>query len=89
MNVRRIEEPASFLSVASPLLLADEARHNLMLGLAGTLRDHPDIYPVHTLWVVEHGGHVICPRQPHVEQDLHKHRVRTRLRLVEYAFMSP
>ena len=31
-----------------------------MLGLAGTLRDHPDIYPVHTLWVVEHGGHVIC-----------------------------
>jgi len=60
MNVRRIEEPASFLSVASPLLLADEARHNLMLGLAGTLRDHPDIYPVHRLWVVEHGGHVIC-----------------------------
>ena len=31
-----------------------------MLGLAGTLRDHPDIYPVHRLWVVENGGHVIC-----------------------------
>ena len=30
--------PAAFLAEAGPLLLADEARHNLILGIAGTLR---------------------------------------------------
>ena len=38
-----------------PLLLADEARHNLILGLAATLRDHPQLYPEHRLWLVEDG----------------------------------
>ena len=53
MDVRRIDDPAAFLVAASPLLLADEARHNLILGIAGTLRDHPSYFPQHFLWVAE------------------------------------
>jgi predicted GNAT family acetyltransferase len=53
MDVRRLEDPAAFLDAASPLLLADEARHNLMLGIAGTLRDHPSHYPEYGLWLAE------------------------------------
>ena len=40
-------------------LLADEARHNLILGLAGTLRDEPGLYPEHELWLVEDAGAVV------------------------------
>jgi uncharacterized protein len=53
MEVRRFDDPAAFLEAASPLLLADEARHNLILGIAGTLRDHPSHYPDHGLWLAE------------------------------------
>ncbi|TML45662.1 MAG: GNAT family N-acetyltransferase [Actinobacteria bacterium] len=53
MQVRRVEDPADFLDAATPLLLADEARHNLMLGIAGTLRDHPSRYPEYRLWLVK------------------------------------
>ena len=59
MEVRRVENPAAFLAAASPLLLADEARHNLILGLAGTLRDHPSHYPEYGLWLAEDGSEVI------------------------------
>ena len=31
-----------FLERAGPLLLAEEARHNLMLGVAGNVRDSND-----------------------------------------------
>ena len=44
MNVRRLDDAAAFLDAAGPLLLSDEARHNLVLGIAGTLRDHPSVY---------------------------------------------
>jgi hypothetical protein len=44
---------AEFLERAGPLLLADEARHNLILGIAGTVRDHPDAYPDVSFWVVD------------------------------------
>jgi uncharacterized protein len=53
MEVRRVEDPTAFLAAASPLLLADEARHNLILGIAGTLRDHPSHYPEYGLWLAE------------------------------------
>jgi predicted GNAT family acetyltransferase len=52
-------DPADFLARAKPLLLADEARHNLILGLAGTLRDHPHVYPESALWLVEQAGTVV------------------------------
>jgi uncharacterized protein len=54
--VRTFTDPSEFLSAAGPLLLADEARHNLLLGLAGTLRDRPGYYDEFRLWVVEDDG---------------------------------
>lgn len=56
MEVRRVDDPAGFLEAAGPLLLEDEARHNLILGLAAGLRDHPGLYPEYRLWLVEDGG---------------------------------
>jgi GNAT superfamily N-acetyltransferase len=44
---------AEFLERAGPLLLADEARHNLILGVAGTARDMPHLYPGARFWVVD------------------------------------
>jgi predicted GNAT family acetyltransferase len=59
MDVDRIDDAALFLESAGPLLVADEARHNLILGLAGTLRDHPEVYPEFRLWTVRDGNEVI------------------------------
>ncbi len=59
MDVRRVDDPTAFLAAASPLLLADEARHNLILGLAGTLRDHPSHYPEYGLWLAEDGSDTV------------------------------
>jgi uncharacterized protein len=59
MEVRRVDDPAAFLEAASPLLLADEARHNLILGIAGTLRDHPSHYPEYGLWLAEDDGETV------------------------------
>jgi predicted GNAT family acetyltransferase len=56
MQVVQLSDPAEFLERAQPLLLADEARHNLILGIAGTLRDDPGVYPEHALWLVEDTG---------------------------------
>src|SRR3989304_793299 len=56
MEVVQLFDPADFLERAEPLLLADEARHNLILGLAGTLRDHPHVYPESALWLSGQGG---------------------------------
>lgn len=53
MNVSRIDDAAAFLARGGPLLLADEPRHNLIFGVAGTLRDHPGHYPEERLWLVE------------------------------------
>ena len=60
MKVRRIESPAEFLETAGPLLAADEARHNLILGLASTLAEHPSLYLDHRLWVVERADTPVC-----------------------------
>ena len=59
MQVVQLDGAAEFLERAAPLLLADEARHNLILGIAGTLRDHPDVYPDFALWLVEDAGDVV------------------------------
>ena len=42
-----------FLERAGPLLFADESRHNLILGIAGTIVDHPQVYPDVGFWVVD------------------------------------
>ena len=56
MHACALLDPAEFLERAGPLLQADEARHNLILGLAGVLRDRPEVYPEFGLWVVEEAG---------------------------------
>jgi len=47
---------AEFLERAGPLLGADEARHNLILALAWTLHERPEVYPEFALWVAEEAG---------------------------------
>ena len=59
MEVVELADPVEFLERAAPLLLADEARHNLILGIAGTLRDSPELYREHQLWLVVDGGEVV------------------------------
>jgi uncharacterized protein len=60
VSVEHFTDPAEFLAQAEPLLLADEARHNLVLGLAGTLRDTPDLYPERHMWLVIDGGRPVA-----------------------------
>jgi len=55
VNTVRLDDAAAFLAAAEPLLLADEARHNLILGLAGTIRATPGLYPRRDFWVVQDG----------------------------------
>lgn len=59
IQVERIDDASAFLTEAEPLLLADEARHNLILGIAGTIRDAPDLYPLRSLWLVRDGAEVV------------------------------
>lgn len=58
MDVVKLADPATWLERAGPLLLADEPRHNLILGLAGTLRDRPGLYAEHELWLALDGAEV-------------------------------
>src|SRR5262245_40935251 len=52
MNVQLTEDAGVFLDAAGPLLLADEARNNLILGVTGTLVEAPDRYAAKRFWVV-------------------------------------
>ena len=45
MNLVRQSSAEAFLAAVGDYLLAREAEHNLPLGILGTLRDHPDVYP--------------------------------------------
>ena len=60
IEVTRIDDAGAFLREAEPLLLADEARHNLILGIAGTIRDAPDHYPLRSLWLARSDGEVLA-----------------------------
>jgi predicted GNAT family acetyltransferase len=59
MELRDHDHPDSFLAAASPLLLTDEARHNLIFGICATLAESPDAYPTFHLWTVEDDGDTI------------------------------
>jgi uncharacterized protein len=51
----------AFLDAAGPLLLEDEARNNLILGVTGTLIEDPDRYAAKRFWVVtDEGGEPIA-----------------------------
>ena len=58
MEAERPDDAAEFLAEAEPLLLADEARHNLILGIAGNVRD--GVYEDFRLWLVRDGGEVVA-----------------------------
>jgi GNAT superfamily N-acetyltransferase len=53
MRARRIDDVRAWRDVTTPLLVTDEARHNLMLGLSDILTRHPGWYTSWHLWVVE------------------------------------
>ena len=55
-----MRDAREFLARATPFLVVDEARHNLILGLAATLRDRPGLYDDCRHWIVEDdGGRVV------------------------------
>ena len=55
MQVDTLRDPRELLERARPFLLADEARHNLALGLLAVAGDHPDVYPELEGWIVRDG----------------------------------
>lgn len=56
IEVRTFGDPVRFRQFADPLLLKEEARNNLILGITGTLIHQPEIYPEFHLWAVEEPG---------------------------------
>jgi hypothetical protein len=52
VTVLRPTDAGAFLEVAGPLLLADEPRNNLILGICSTLVEHPDRFGEKRFWVV-------------------------------------
>jgi GNAT superfamily N-acetyltransferase len=44
MRLDRYARPSDFLAAAGPWLAEREAEHNLILGIAATARDHPEMY---------------------------------------------
>jgi RimJ/RimL family protein N-acetyltransferase len=64
MRARQLDTVEAFLDEAEPLLLADEARHNLMLGVAATLRSQPRLYATAHFWIVrDESGTVVGAAQ--------------------------
>jgi uncharacterized protein len=51
------DDAEAFFAEAEPLLLSDEAAHNLILGIAGNVRD--GFYKDFRLWLVRDGGDVV------------------------------
>ena len=56
MDVRVLDDAGAFLAAAGSLLIADEARHNLPLGIAETARTDPGRHGAFRGWVVSAGG---------------------------------
>ncbi len=52
MLVRRLDDPFAFRDAATPYLVRDEARHNLLLGISSTLIQRPGVYERYDLWLV-------------------------------------
>jgi uncharacterized protein len=60
VNADRFHDPRRFLDEATPFLLRDEARHNLILGLSDTLASNPALYPELSFWVVREGDKIVA-----------------------------
>lgn len=59
MLVRRFDDPVAFRETATPFLLRDEARHNLVFGISSTLIQKPGLYELFDLWVVSEEDEVL------------------------------
>jgi hypothetical protein len=57
--VEEVRDPEAFLDAARSFLLEDEARNNLILGIAGTLRDQPSLFGEHRLWLIQDGNRAV------------------------------
>lgn len=60
MEAFTFDDAKAFRQKVDPFLLQNEARHNLILGVTGTLIDRPQVYPEFRLWAVEHLGEVVA-----------------------------
>jgi hypothetical protein len=63
MEVLRFDDASAFLERAMPFLAPDaeaEARHNLILGIAGTVRAKPGLYEVYRGWLALEGGRPVA-----------------------------
>ena len=69
MEVLRFDDAAGFLERAMPLLAPDadaEARHNLMLGIAGTVARDPSLYSAFRAWLAVEGDRPLAVVLAHV-----------------------
>jgi predicted GNAT family acetyltransferase len=55
MQVRRYDDAEAFREAATPYLVREEARHNLLLGISSTLVQEPGLHELFDLWVVSDG----------------------------------
>jgi uncharacterized protein len=55
VRVRELQDAAEFLRSAGPLLLPNEARENLIFGIAGSIVADPGRYPEVRFWLVTDG----------------------------------
>jgi uncharacterized protein len=60
VSVRRLDDAQAFLDEAGPLLGLDEARNNLVLGIAGTIVASPGLYPAQRFWIAEDGDEPVA-----------------------------
>ncbi len=60
MEIVRLDDAASFLSLAGPLLSRDEARNQLALAIAATVVEHPDAYERSRFWVATERGEPVA-----------------------------
>jgi predicted GNAT family acetyltransferase len=58
--VRLLDDAGAFLDEAGPLLLVDEARNNLVFGIAGMLRENPSRYSEKRFWVAADAGEPVA-----------------------------
>jgi GNAT superfamily N-acetyltransferase len=59
VDVEALRDPGELLVRTGEFLLADEARHNLPLGILAFTRDHPDVYPELEGWIVRDGPRIV------------------------------
>jgi hypothetical protein len=76
MRLTAYKRPEAFLATASPLLLQDEARQNLVFGVCATLMEAPATSPNFGLWIVEDAGEIVAPNRSSLDQPLPRPSLR-------------